>query len=77
MAKKCDNCLRGAVPSITGLDRKTLRLDMGGAALFVIPRESGRIDVTLNSENLTDGDYLSGSWDGERWIISTRKGKDI
>ena len=77
MAKKCDNCLRGAVPSITGVDRRTLQLDMGGARLYVIPRANGQIDVCLNSDNLTDGDYLSGGWDGERWIVSTRKGRGV
>ena len=77
MAKKCDNCLRGAVPSITGIEHRTLELDMRGARLYVIPQANGEIDVCLNSENLTDGDYLSAGWNGERWIVTTREGRDI
>ena len=73
----CTNCLRGARPSITGIDRRTLMLEMGGAVIYITPREDGRIDVALNSENLVDGDYLSGGWDGERWIVCTRKGRDL
>ena len=74
---KCTLCLRGAAPSITGIDRRTLKLDMGGAILFVVPRGDGKIDVCLNTENLMEGDYLTGGWDGARWTVTTRKGKDI
>ena len=77
MAKKCDSCLRGAKPSITGIERRTLELDMGGARLYVIPKTNGEIDVCLNSENLMDGDYFSAGWNGERWIACSRKGRDI
>ena len=48
-----------------------------GAILFVVPHANGEISVTLNTENLLEGDYLTGEWNGERWMVSTRKGKDL
>ena len=77
MPKKCQQCLHGAIPSITGVEHRTLELDMGGARLYVIPKANGKIEVCLNSESLVEGDYLSAGWDGERWIVTTRKGRDI
>ena len=69
MAKKCDKCLRSARISTTGITKDTLKMDMGGAILYVMPREGGKIDVALNTENLLDGDYAYCTWDGEKWII--------
>ena len=68
---KCDKCLRGARISTTGVNpsNTTLKMDMGGEVLYVMPVAGGRIEVVLNSENLTDGDYTKSVWDGERWII--------
>lgn len=52
MAAKCTNCLRGARLRITGVNpSNTLRMDMGGAVLYVMPR-GNKIEVVLNSENL-------------------------
>jgi len=70
---KCNKCLRGARVSVTGVHpTNTLRMDMGGAVLYVMPRGT-EIEVVLNSENLTEGDYASATWDGERWIYTTGK----
>lgn len=71
MAKKCDRCLRGTRVRTTGVNpsNTTLRLDIGGAVLYVTPRLNGKIDVTLNAQNLLDGEYVVCSWDGEQWII--------
>lgn len=43
MAKKCDRCLRGTRVRTTGVNpsNTTLRLDIGGAVLYVTPRLSG------------------------------------
>jgi len=69
---KCDKCLRGARISITGVNpHNTLSLDMGGATLYIIPKQNGDIDVTLNSESLVDGDYASAYWDGNQWRYAT------
>lgn len=43
--------------------------------MYVMPGANGQIDVTLNSQNLIDGDYAACVWDGERWIITTESGK--
>ncbi len=70
MAKKCDKCLKGSKASITGVapNNTTLKLDMGGAVLYVMPRGK-TIDVVLNSESIIDGDYKACIWNGEEWII--------
>lgn len=74
MAAKCTNCLRGARLRITGVNpSNTLRMDMGGAVLYVMPR-GNKIEVVLNSENLIDGDYASATWDGEQWHYASGKG---
>lgn len=72
MSKKCDKCLRGASISVTGANpRHTLKMDMGGAVLYVVPKADGTIEVILNSENLVDGDYAYCIWDESgNWIIS-------
>ena len=67
---KCVNCLKGAKLSITGTNRKTLKLDMGGAAVYVIPHGKG-IDVHINSESLVDGNYAVALWNDQDWIISS------
>lgn len=77
MAKKCDRCLRGARIDITGTDRRTLKLDMGGAVLYLIPGTEGKMSVVLNSEALIDGDYAAGDWDGENWRVATGNGQRI
>ncbi len=70
---KCSKCLRGAKVSVTGVNpTNTLKMDMGGAVLYVMPQGT-KIEVVLNSENLINGDYASATWDGERWIYATRK----
>lgn len=67
---KCVNCLRGAHVDITGVESKTtLKMDMGGAVLYVMPQKNGKIEVSLNSENLVDGDYIYAIWNGESWIF--------
>jgi hypothetical protein len=75
---KCVKCLRGARISITGVNpRNTLKMDMGGAVLYVMPKEKGEIEVCLNSENLVEGDYAVALWNGENWVITTKqKGRD-
>jgi len=69
MAKKCDKCLRSVRISTTGITKDTLKMDMGGAILYVMPREGGKIDVALNIGNLLDGDCAYCTWNGEKWII--------
>lgn len=71
MAKKCDKCLSGAQIRTTGVNPNdiTLKMDMGGAILYVTPHSDGTIDVTLNSESLLDGDYAMCIWNGNEWII--------
>lgn len=69
---KCTNCLRGARLGITGVaPNNTLKMDMGGAVLYVAPKPDGKIDVVLNTENLFDGDYACAHWDGSGWQITT------
>ena len=69
---KCVKCLRGARISITGGNPKnTLKMDMGGAVLYIMPKEDGKIDVHLNSENLADGEYAVALWDGKTWVYSS------
>lgn len=68
---KCDKCLRGARISVTGVNpTNTLKMDMGGAVLYVMPR-GNKIEVILNSENLFDGDFASATWNGEKWFYAT------
>ena len=70
-AAKCDNCLRKAAISVTGVNpSNTLKIDIGGAILFVIPMPDGGIDIRMDSHNLIDGDYAVCEWDGEKWIIT-------
>jgi hypothetical protein len=69
---KCTNCLRGARFDITGVaPSNTLKMDMGGAVLYVMPKPNGEIDIVLNTENLLDGDYACAYWDGNEWMINT------
>ena len=73
---KCDKCLRGTQISVTGVDpSNTLKIDIGGAVLYVMPAKDGGIKVEVNTQNLIDGDYAISSWNGERWSISTMKEK--
>lgn len=71
MAEKCTKCLRGVKVRKTGVNPNdtTLKLDMGGAVLYVTPHANGSIDVTLNAESLLDGEYAVCIWNGEQWII--------
>ena len=66
---KCLKCLRGARISITGTNQQTLKMDMGGAVLYLTPKSDGCMDVALNSENLFDGDYAFATWTGDRWSV--------
>ena len=77
MAKsKCTKCLRGARISITGTNKKTLKMDMGGAVLYLMPKEDGKMEVALNSENLIDGDYAFATWTGEKWQVGCGNDKN-
>lgn len=73
---KCDKCLRGAKASITGIDKKTLRLDIGGAVLYAWPSRDG-VEVSLNAKSLADGDYVVALWNGEGWIVESEGGQSI
>ena len=73
---RCVSCLRGAKISITGTNKRTLRMDMGGAVLYLMPDSKG-MEVTLNTEDLVDGDFASAAWDGERWVYATGKAKNM
>jgi hypothetical protein len=52
MAKKCDKCLRGVQARTTGTNPKdvTLKMNMGGAIVYVTPHTDGTIDVTLTQK---------------------------
>ncbi len=65
---KCRKCLRGAKLSITGINNKTLSVDLGGAVLYLVPTNVG-MEVSINSENLVEGDYAYVIWTGEEWIV--------
>ena len=70
---KCSKCLRGARCGITGVNpHNTLKMDIGGAVLYVTPKPNGAIDVALNSESLLDGDYIYACWTSQEWIISKK-----
>lgn len=72
MVAKCVKCLRGATVGVTGVNpSNTLKMNMGGACLYIMPKPGGGIEVSLNSENLSDGDYACASWDGEKWTYAT------
>lgn len=73
---KCNRCLKGARVSITGTDKKTLKLDMGGAVLYLMPKESGRMEMALNSESLTEGDYAFATWSGSEWFVGCGNNKN-
>ena len=73
---KCNKCLRGARISITGTNKKTLRMDMGGAVLYLMPKDNGKMEAALNSENLTEGDYAFATWTGERWSVACGNDKN-
>jgi hypothetical protein len=73
---KCLKCLRGARISITGTDKKTLRMDMGGAVLYLMPKSEGSMEVALNSESLIDGDYAFATWTGENWLVACGNDKN-
>jgi len=66
---KCDKCLRGTKVSVTGVNpSNTLKIDMGGAVLYVTPCDNGKIDVAVNAKNLLDGEYVYAIWNKECWI---------
>ena len=73
---KCDKCLRGAKMCITGIDKKTLKLDIGGAVLYSWPSRDG-FEVSLNAKSLVDGDYIVALWNGETWIVESEGGQSI
>ena len=73
---KCDKCLRGSKASITGIDKKTLRLDIGGAVLYAWPSADG-FEISLNAKSLVDGDYIVALWNGETWIVESEGGQSI
>lgn len=69
--KTCSKCLRGARIDTTGVNpSNTLKMDMGGAVLYVMPKPKGEIEIYLNSENLTDGDFAICLWNGVEWTIT-------
>jgi len=47
-------------------------MNMGGAVLYVMPGLNGEITVTLNTQNLIDGEYAVAIWNGEVWITQHR-----
>jgi hypothetical protein len=73
---KCRKCLKGARIRITGLDKNTLCMDMGGAVLYLMPKENGKMEVALNSENLIDGDYAFATWTGNKWQVGCGNSKN-
>jgi hypothetical protein len=73
---ECRKCLKGARISITGLDRNTLRMDMGGAVLYLMPKDNGEMEVALNSENLLEGDYALATWTGKEWLVGCGNSKN-
>lgn len=73
---KCDKCIRGARVCTTGVapaDR-TLKIDLGGAVVYIVPGSDGTIDVTVNAESLINGDYVVSLWSDGRWIVTGKKG---
>lgn len=79
MARRCNKCLRGARVGTTGAGTargRTLKMDMGGAVLYVIPKSDGTIDVYLNSEKLLEGDFAYANWDGKKWSYATDNPKN-
>ena len=73
---KCNKCLRGARISLTGTNKKTLRMDMGGAVLYLMPQGKDKMEIALNSENLFEGDYAFATWTGEEWFVGCGKDKN-
>lgn len=73
---KCDKCLHGAKVSITGADKKTLKLDIGGAVFYAWPSRDG-FEISLNAKSLVDGDYIVALWNGEQWIVESEGGQSI
>jgi hypothetical protein len=73
---KCRKCLKGARISITGTNKKTLRMDMGGAVLYLMPKDNGKMEAALNSENLTEGDFAFATWTGEEWLVGCGNDKN-
>jgi len=67
---KCKKCLHSAKLKITGLNSKTLKIDIGGVNIYIMPQSNENIDVSVNSENLVEGDYFYAIWNKENWIIS-------
>ena len=51
-------------------------MDMGGAVLYLMPKENGEMDVALNSENLIDGDYAFATWTGNKWLVECGNSKN-
>ena len=76
MVAKCRKCLRGARIDITGTDKRTLCMDMGGAVLYLMPKEDGKMEVALNSENLNDGDFAVATWTGDKWLVGCGNSKN-
>ena len=70
---KCSKCLRGARISITGIDKRTLRMDMGGAVLYLMPKSDGLFEIALNSGSLIEGDYAFATWSGNEWVVGCGK----
>jgi hypothetical protein len=73
---KCRKCLKGASIKITGLERNTLCMNMGGAVLYLMPKEDGKMEVSLNSENLVEGDYAFATWTGSEWLVECGNSKN-
>lgn len=52
---KCYKCLRGSRLNVRGVNpQTTLEMDIGGALLFVMPKENGKIEVHLIGANGLD-----------------------
>ena len=68
---KCTACSRGVLISTTGVNpSSTLKIDIGGATLYVVPKSDGKIDVHVDGESLIDGDIALCTWDGIEWFAS-------
>jgi hypothetical protein len=65
---KCLKCLGGARISTTGTDKETLRMDMGGVVLYIMPKSDGSMQVALNIESLVTSDGVFATWTGEKWL---------
>ena len=58
------------------IDKKTLKLEIGGTVLYARPSADG-FEISLNAKSPVDGDYIVARWNGERWIVESEGGQSI